>query len=438
MHLRYSFRIEPTPGQRLALARTFGCARVVFNDALAMRKAAYTAGKSRVPSGELARRVITEAKRTPERAWLAEVSVDALQSSLRDLDAAYANFFASVSGKRRGRWVGLPVFKSKREARQSVRFSKNGFRLRDNGRLNLAKIGDVRVRWSRSLPSVPSSVTVIKDAADRYFASFVVEADPEPLPPVEDEVGIDLGLTTYAVLSNGKKIDNPRFLRRAERRLRKAQQTLSRKTKGSRNRAKARMRVARAHARVADARRDWCHQNASRLARDNQAVYLEDLAVSGLARTRMAKSVHDAAWGAFRRILEEKAVRYGRHLGVVSPWLPSSQTCSVCWVVDGKKPLHVREWTCGGCGAVHDRDLNASRVILAAGQAERLNAPGGPVSPGVAIPRQARPAERGTHPKAQPVTTGSQAGVPVEGGEDVKPWPAFRPATAREACPGPP
>ncbi|MFF0143366.1 RNA-guided endonuclease InsQ/TnpB family protein, partial [Streptomyces sp. NPDC005227] len=124
-------------------------------------------------------------------------------------------------------------------------------------------------------------------------------------------------------------------------------------------------------------------------------------------------SVHDAAWGAFRRVLEEKAARYGRHVGIVSRWLPSSQTCHVCWVVDGRKPLHVRTWRCGSCGTEHDRDLNASRVILAAGQAERLNAPGGPVGPGVEIPHQARPDERGTHPKAQPATTGSQTGTPT-------------------------
>lgn len=413
VHLRYSFRIEPTPGQRVALARTFGCARVVYNDALAARKAAYGADKSRISSGVLARRVITEAKRTAERAWLAEVSVDVLQSAVRDLDAAYRNFFDSVSGKRSGRRFGLPRFKSKRDSRQSVRFSKNGFRLRADGRLNLAKIGDVRVRWSRPLPSAPSSVTVIQDAAGRCFASFVVEVEPAPLPPAGTEVGIDLGLSTYAVLSDGTVIGNPRFLRRAEGRLRKAQQALSRKAKGSKNRAKARVRVARVHAQVADARRDWLHKETSRIVRENQAVYLEDLAVSGLARTRLAKSVHDAGWAAFRRMLEDKAARAGRHVGVVSRWLPSSQTCHVCWTVDGKKPLHVRAWTCAGCGAVHDRDLNASRVILAAGQADRRNASGGPVRPGVAIPHQAGPVERGTHPKPQPVSTGRQAGVPA-------------------------
>lgn len=200
-----------------------------------------------------------------------------------------------MAGKRRGRRVGLPRFKSKKDNRHSVRFSKNGFRLRDNGRLNLAKIGDVKVRRPRPLPSVLSSVTVVKDPAGRYLVSFVVEIEPGTMPSAESEVGIELGLTTSAVLSNGKTIDNPRFLRRAERRLRKAQQKLSRKAKESANRAKARIKVTRAHARVADARRDWRHQTASRLIRDNQAVYLEDLAVSDLARTRMAKSVHDAA-----------------------------------------------------------------------------------------------------------------------------------------------
>lgn len=415
--MRYSFRIEPSPGQRIALARTFGCVRVVYNDALAARKAAYAADKSRIATGVLARTVITEAKRTVERAWLAEVSVDALQSAIRDLDAAYANFFASVSGKRAGRRVGLPRFKSKRDNRQSVRFSKNGFRLRANGRLNLAKIGDVRVRWSRPLPSVPSSVTVVNDAAGRYFASFVVEVEPAEMPPALDdaghpiEIGVDLGLTHFAVLSDGRRVDNPRFLRRAERKLRKTQQALSRKAKGSSNRAKARVRVAKAHAKVADTRRDWMHKETSRIVGENQAVYLEDLAVHGLARTRLAKSVHDAGWGMFRRMLEEKAARSGRHVAVVSRWLPSSQTCHACWVVDGKKPLHVREWTCAGCGAVHDRDLNAALVILAAGQADRLNACGGPVSPGTAIPPPARPDEAGTHPKLQPVATGRQTGI---------------------------
>ncbi|MEU3498848.1 RNA-guided endonuclease InsQ/TnpB family protein [Kitasatospora cineracea] len=396
MHLRYTFRLYPTPAQRSVLARTFGCARVVYNDALAARKEARRAGLPYPKTAELQKLVITGAKKTAERSWLASVGVDPLIQSLRDLDAAYRNFFDSLSGKRAGRPVGLPRFKSRKDSRQSLRFSRNGFRVRGNGKLYLAKVGDVRVRWSRALPAVPSSVTVVLDAAGRYHAGFVVDVDPGPLPEAVGEVGIDLGLASYAVLSDGAVVDNPRFLRKAEKRLKAAQRELARKAKGSRNRDKARTKVARAHAKVADTRRDWLHKLTTGIVRENQAVYLEDLNVCGLARGRLAKSVHDAGWGTFRRLIEEKAARYGRHVGIVHRSFPSSQLCSQCGHRDGPKPLNVREWACTACGVLHDRDLNAARNILAAGQADRLNAPGGPVRPGVATPRRARPVERGT------------------------------------------
>ncbi|MER7845716.1 RNA-guided endonuclease TnpB family protein [Kitasatospora sp. NPDC096077] len=417
MHLRYSFRIYPTEGQRRSLARAFGCARVVYNDALALREAAWRADGSRIPIGALAKSVITEAKKTDARSWLGSVSVDALQSSLRDLDTAYRNFFDSMSGKRAGHSVGRPVFKSRKDSRQSLRFSRNGFRLRGNGKLNLARIGNVRVKWSRPLPADPSSVTIVLDPSGRYHASFVVDIEPSHLPELDTEVGIDLGLTTYAVLSDGSAIDNPRFLRKAERRVKAAQRELSRKAKGSRNRAKARHRVAKAHAKVTDTRMDWLHKQTTRIIRETQAVYLEDLNVRGLARGRLAKSVHDAGWSTFRRLLEEKAARYGRHVGIVHRTFPSSQLCSGCGHRDGPKPLAVREWACGACGVLHDRDLNAARNILAAGQADRLNACGGPVRPGVAIPRRARPVETGTHRNVdragrKPCAAG-RAGIPA-------------------------
>ncbi|MEV8098377.1 RNA-guided endonuclease TnpB family protein [Kitasatospora sp. NPDC085879] len=417
MHLRYSFRIYPTAGQRASLERTFGCARVVYNDALAARKDARKGGLPYPKSTDLQKLVITAAKKTAERAWLASVGVDPLIQSLRDLDVAYRNFFDSVSGKRAGRPVGLPRFKSRKDSRQSLRFTRNGFRIRGNGKLNLAKIGDVRVNWSRALPAEPSSVTVVLDAAGRFHASFVVDVEPEHLPEAAAEIGIDLGLTTYAVLSTGEVIDNPRFLRKAEKKLKAAQRRLSRKAKGSENRAKARRKVARAHAEVADARMDWMHKQTTRLIGENQAVYLEDLNVRGLARGPLAKSVHDAGWATFRRLLEEKAARYGRTVHVVHRAFPSSQLCSQCGHRDGPKPLHMREWSCTACGVLHDRDLNAARNILAAGQADRLNAPGGPASPGVAIPRRARPVERGTHRNAsgtgrKPHAAGA-AGIPA-------------------------
>ncbi|MBA9003214.1 RNA-guided endonuclease InsQ/TnpB family protein [Thermomonospora cellulosilytica] len=381
MQLRYNFRLYPTPGQRAALARAFGCARVVYNDGLRLRAEAHERGLPYIPDGELSRRVITEAKKTPQRAWLGEVSAVVLQQALADLNTAYRNFFASLTGRRTGPKIAEPRFKSRKDARQSIRFTRNArFTVTAGGRLRLPKIGDVPVRWSRSLPSEPSSVTVVKDAAGRYFASFVVEVDTEPLPKAAGEVGIDLGLTHFAVLSDGRKITNPRWLRRAERRLRKAQRALCRTAKGSANRAKAQVRVARAHARVADARRDWAHKLSTQIIRDNQAVYVENLCVKGLARTRLAKSVHDAGWAQFTAMLAYKAARHGRTFAKVDRWFPSSKLCSSCGALADSMPLNIRTWACS-CGTVHDRDVNAAINILAAGRADRLNACGGAVRP---------------------------------------------------------
>ncbi|MFD0534450.1 RNA-guided endonuclease InsQ/TnpB family protein [Actinomadura luteofluorescens] len=398
MQLRYRFRLYPAPGQQQALARAFGCARVVFNDALRAREQARAAGLAYPSDGELSKRVITEAKKTPERAWLGEVSAVVLQQALADLNTAYRNFFASVSGGRKGRVVAAPRYRSRKDRRQAIRFTRNArWKITAGGRLRLPKVGDVPVRWSRTLPSVPSSVTVIRDAAGRYFASFVVETADEPLPRTEAEVGVDLGLAHFAVLSDGRKISSSRFLRRAERRLRKAQQALSRKTKGSANRRKAAARVARLHARVADARRDHHHKLSTQLVRDNQAVYVENLCVSGLARTRLAKSVHDAGWSQFVAMLEYKAARHGRTFAKVDRWFPSSKLCGACGTVAESMPLHIRTWACA-CGAVHDRDVNAANNILAAGRADRLNACGGTARP--PAQRKAGPSETGSRRSA--------------------------------------
>lgn len=379
MQLRYQYRVYPTLSQRNMLARSFGCARVVFNDALRTRRESYLAG-TRLSDTDVQKLVVTAAKRTDERQWLRDVSSVVLVQACQDARRAYRNWFDSLSGKRKGRKVGPPRFRSRKDHRQSIRLTSNGFSLRDNGKLYVAKVGELAVRWSRALPSEPSSVTIIRDSSGRYFASFVVQVEATELPPVGDEVGIDLGLTTFAVLSNGKTISSPKFLRRAERKLLKAQQSLSRKEKGSNNRAKARIRVAKAHAKVADTRRDWAHKKSTALIRENQAIYVEDLCVIGLVRTRLAKSVHDAGWGMFTTMVQEKATRYGRYFAKVDRWFPSSQLCSACGRADGKKPLSVRTWSCQGCGAVHNRDLNAAKNILAAGQAERLNACGESVS----------------------------------------------------------
>jgi IS605 OrfB family transposase len=383
VQLRYSYRIYPAPAQREALARAFGCARVVFNDALAARQSAHAAGEPYASDKALSA-ALTASKASPERAWLGEVSSVVLQQALADLSTAYRNFFASVTGKRKGPKVAPPRFRSRKDSRQAIRFTANArFRVLGNGRLRLPGIGDVEVRWSRPLPSAPSSVTVIRDAAGRYFASFVAEVTPVPLPETGAGCGIDLGLGHFAVMDDGTKVSAPRFLRRAEKKLKRVQRDLGRKEKGSRNRDKARVKVARAHARVTGARRDFHHKLSAKVIRENQAVYVEDLSVRGLARTRLAKSVHDAGWSAFTGMLEYKAKLYGREFARIGRWEPTSQVCSACGVKDGPKPLAVREWTCASCGTVHDRDVNAARNIrklgVAAGRAETVNARGGKV-----------------------------------------------------------
>jgi putative transposase len=370
------------PSQRAMLARTFGCVRVVWNDAVAARKAAHAAGLPYPTSATLDRTLITQAKLTAERAWLAEVSTVPLQQVLRDCNAAYRNFFDSLSGKRRGPRIGPPRFK-RRNGSQSARFTRRGFVLRENGKLYLAKVGDLKVAWSRELPAEPSSVTVIKTPTGKFFASFVVAVDDhaETLDPLTDagaETGIDLGLTDFAVLRSGKTIENPRFFKRLERKLTKAQRILSRKIGGSANRAKAQVRVARIHEKVKNKRSDWIDKQVATIVAENQGIYVEDLNVKGLARGRAGKSWHDAAAGMFLARLESKAVRAGRTFIKVDRYFPSTRLCSACGALTGPKGLEglgARKWSCP-CGAHHDRDANAEINIRCEGK--RLVAEGQP------------------------------------------------------------
>lgn len=301
MKLRYTFRAYPTLPQRRSLARAFGCARVVYNDVVAARKDAYREGLPYPMLKELSRRLITEAKRTPDRSWLGDVSAVVLQQALADAERAWSNFFASLNGKRRGPRVGLPRFK-RRGSRQAIRFTRNaGFRVLGNGRLRLPKIGSLKVAWSRESPVDPSSVTIVREPTGKYFVSFVLDVSDgaESLEPLEDpeaETGVDLGLKSFAVLRGGKVIENPKFFARMERRLKRAQRELSRKQRGSKNREKARVKVARVHERVRNQRDDWLNKQVKTLVSENQALYVEDLNVKGLARGRAAKSVHDASW----------------------------------------------------------------------------------------------------------------------------------------------
>lgn len=365
MKRAFKYRFYPTPEQAEQLNRTFGCVRLVYNKTLAARTAAY-AVEGRSVSYVQTSAMLTEWKADPSLAFLAEVSSVPLQQALRHLQGAYAAFFAKRSK--------YPRFKSKHKSRASAEYTRSAFRYRD-GKLTLAKMSaPLDIVWSRPLPdgAEPSTVTVSRDAAGRWHVSILCD-DPrvQPLPSTSTAVGVDAGITTLVTLSTGEKIANPRHERGDRRKLAKAQRELARKEKGSANRAKARVKVARVHARIADRRRDHLHKLSTRLVRENQTVVIEDLSVRNMVRNhKLARAISDAAWSDLRSMLEYKCRWYGRELVAVDRWYPSSKICSACGVIVEKLPLNIREWTCR-CGAIHDRDVNAAKNILAAGLAER-------------------------------------------------------------------
>lgn len=358
----YKYRFYPTEQQADLLNRTFGCTRYVYNRALAERSRAWTQEQRRTTFAETCR-MLTTWKNEPDTAWLYEVSNVALQQALQHLQQAYLNFWA-----KRAKY---PTFKSKHKSRASATFTTSGFSWRD-GQLRLAKCTEpLNIVWSRPLPegAVPSTVTVSRDAANRWHISILVEETIQPLPRTTTTVGIDAGITSLITLSTGEKVANPRHEQADRARLAKAQRNLARKEKGSQNRAKARLKVARVHARIADRRRDHLHNLSTRIIRENQTVVIEDLSVRNMVRNHsLARAISDAAWSELRRQLEYKADWYGRTVIPIDRFYPSSKTCSACGAITGKLPLNVREWTCR-CGAVHDRDVNAAKVILAAGLA---------------------------------------------------------------------
>jgi len=401
VQVRYRYRIEPTSAQQRELGRIFGCCRVVFNDALRTRDEAYRTGVKRSDS-EVQRRVITIAKTTEERRWLSEVPSVALVQAVGDARRAFRNFFESRSGKRKGRRMGRPRMKSKKDHRQSFRLTRNGFRLRSNGWLFVAKVGELRVRWSRQMPSDPSSVTIIREPDGHYYVSFVLDVASTPLPVVDSEAGMDLGIARLATIFDtaGAQTDiaNPKYLQRKSRKLMRLQREHSRRQKGSNSRDKTRRKLAIQHGKIARTRRDNHHKQALALVRENQVIHVEDLNVAGMViNKRLARAISDAGWTQFVRIINEKCQRYGRTLHPVSRWLASSKICSKCGHRLDELPLRIRSWTCPACHVVHDRDHNAAEVILAAGRAERLNACGASVSP---PSREARDDEAGSTPTA--------------------------------------
>ena len=367
----YKCRAYPTPEQAALLSRTFGCVRVVWNRTLAWRSERYRSEGANT-SFTKANAHLTALKAEEDMSWLNEVSCVPLQQTLRHQQVAFSNFFA-----QRARHPRFPLchIDDCRSGRQSAEFTRSGFRFR-NGELFLAK-NQAPLQFVWSWPDIdldtidPRTVTVSRDPDGRWHVSLAVEVNaPTPLPRTGSAVGIDLGVTSFAVTSNGETIANPRHLERKAKNLARYQRRMARCQKGSANRNKASIKVARAHRKVRAARSDFLHRTSTNLVRKHDVIALEDLAVKNMVKNhRLAKAISDCGWGTFRHMLEYKAARAGRQVIVVDRWYPSSKTCSHCGHVLDKLPLGVRQWTCPQCSSRHDRDVNAAKNIVAAGLA---------------------------------------------------------------------
>jgi putative transposase len=365
----FKYRFYPTAEQEDLLRRTIGCCRLVYNRALHERSEAWTLGKKSI--GYAAQSAaLTGWKKEPELAFLNEVSSVPVQQTLRHLQTAYSNFFA-----KRAKY---PSFKRKHSG-GSAEFTRSGFRF-SSGKLTLAKMDvSLDIRWSRPLPTgaEPSSVSVSLDAAQRWHVSLLCEDRTiKHLSRLKTAVGVDLGISALATLSTGEKIPNLKHDAREMKCKRRLSRALNRKKKGSRNRCKARIKLARLYAKVADRRRDYIAKLSTRLVRENQVIVVEDLNVAGMVRNHcLARVISDVAWHMLLSFLAYKCVWYGRELLKVDRFYPSSKTCSTCGRVVEHLPLNVRNWTCPGCQAEHDRDENAARNILAAGLAVSVCGP---------------------------------------------------------------
>ena len=355
----YKYRIYPNATQRSLLERIFGCCRFVHNHFLALRRDEWKANQHSVTYKDTSR-LLTEMKRREETSWLKEADSMALQEALRNLDAAFQNFF-----QKRARY---PRFHSKHAHQQSYRTrnQKGGIRFVGN-RLKLPKVGLVRIRKSRDFDGRILHATVSRTASGKYFVSICIEEDASFAPCGKGSIGIDVGLKAFCTMSDGTEAKNPKYLPTYQKKLARAQRRLSRTMPRSKNHEKQRIRVARIHEHIRNMRRDTLQKLTTQLLNENQVIAVEHLKIRNMLRNhRLARALSDASWSEFFRELGYKAAWRGAVIYKVDTFYPSSQTCSVCGYQNPLvKNLAVREWTCPKCGAHHDRDVNAAKNILA-------------------------------------------------------------------------
>ena len=358
----YKFRLYPNLEQRIFFEKTFGCSRFIWNQMLADRMAHYE------ETGETLNN--TPAQYKEKFPWLKEVDSLALCNVQLNLNKAYKSFFQSK--------FGFPNFKSKKTAQSYKTNNKKGTIALLDGKVKLPKIGWVKIKLHRQPKGVIKSATISKTATGKYYISILCEEEILPLPKTNSNLGIDLGLESFAILSTGNKIENPKFLTSLSKKLAREQKVLSKqgllaKKKGvklseSSNYQKQKLKVARLHEKIVHQRKDFLHKLSTNLIKNHDVICIEDLASRNLMKNhRLARAIGDASWREFVRQLHYKADWYGKKIVTISRWFPSSQLCSSCGLSSDKKPLSVREWTCESCGTHHDRDINSSINILKEG-----------------------------------------------------------------------
>ena len=367
----YKFRIYPTEEQEIFFAKTFGCVRKVYNLMLNDRKKAYEEVKN-APSKKMI--FPTPAKYKKEFPFLKEVDSLALANAQLNLDKAYKNFFRDKS-------VGFPRFKSKKNPVQSYTTNnQNGtVALIDSKFIKVPKLKSlVRIKLHRQPKGMIKSATISRHSSGKYYISLLCKEEISELPKTNSAIGIDLGITDFAILSDGQKIDNNKFTSKMEKKLKREQRKLSKrallaKNKGiplseAKNYQKQKRKVARLHEKVMNQRTDFLNKLSTEIIKNHDIICIEDLNVKGMLRNhKLARSISDVSWSSFVAKLQYKADWYGREIIKVDTWFPSSQICSECGHKDGKKSLDIREWTCPICHTHHDRDINASINILTEG-----------------------------------------------------------------------